>query len=74
MMLFTPESPRWLLLNKNDEQGARTIFEISGANADELIHEIKNTITPKKNPCSPVSFQNHCYWLFVGILQSTVRY
>ncbi|MFN5135856.1 MAG: sugar porter family MFS transporter [Chitinophagaceae bacterium] len=48
MMLFTPESPRWLLLNKNDEQGAKTIFEMSGANADELIHEIKNTITPKK--------------------------
>lgn len=48
MMLFTPESPRWLLLNNNDEQGARAIFEISGANADELIHEIKNTITPKK--------------------------
>ncbi len=48
MMLFTPESPRWLLLNKNDEQGARIIFEMSGANADELIHEIKNTITPKK--------------------------
>lgn len=48
MMLFTPESPRWLLLNKNDEAGARTIFEASGANANELIHEIKNTITPKK--------------------------
>lgn len=48
MMLFTPESPRWLLLNKNDEAGARTIFEMSGANADELIHEIKSAITPKK--------------------------
>lgn len=48
MMLFTPESPRWLLLNKNDEQGARAIFEISGANADALVHEIKNTITPQK--------------------------
>lgn len=48
MMLFTPESPRWLLLNKNDEQGTRAIFEMSGANADELVHEIKNTITPQK--------------------------
>jgi SP family arabinose:H+ symporter-like MFS transporter len=48
MMLFTPESPRWLLLNKNDEQGARAIFEMSGANADELIHEIKNSVTPQK--------------------------
>jgi MFS transporter, SP family, arabinose:H+ symporter len=48
MMLFTPESPRWLLLTKNDEAGARTIFEMSGANADELIHEIKSSIAPKK--------------------------
>ncbi len=48
MMFFTPESPRWLLLQKNDEQGARRIFEMSGANADELIHEIKNSKQPKK--------------------------
>jgi sugar porter (SP) family MFS transporter len=48
MMLFTPESPRWLLLNKNDEQGARAIFEMSGAKAEELIHEIKNSVAPQK--------------------------
>lgn len=48
MMFFTPESPRWLLLQKNDEAGARKIFEMSGANADELIHEIKNSKQPKK--------------------------
>jgi MFS transporter, SP family, arabinose:H+ symporter len=41
MMLFTPESPRWLLLYRNDEAGAKQIFEQSGANADELIAEIK---------------------------------
>jgi MFS family permease len=44
-MLFTPESPRWLLLNKNDEAGARRVFELSGASVDELIKEIKaNTV------------------------------
>lgn len=48
MMFVTPESPRWLLLQKNDEAGARMIFEMSGANADELIHEIKNSKQPKK--------------------------
>lgn len=48
MMFFTPESPRWLILNRNDEAGARKIFEMSGANADELVHEIKNSKQPKK--------------------------
>ena len=48
MMFATPESPRWLLLQKNDEAGARKIFEMSGANADELINEIKNSKQPKK--------------------------
>lgn len=48
MMLFTPESPRWLILNKQDEAGARKIFEMSGADADALIHEIKNSVTPQK--------------------------
>jgi sugar porter (SP) family MFS transporter len=48
MMLFTPESPRWLILNKQDEAGARKIFEMSGADAEALIHEIKNSVTPQK--------------------------
>jgi sugar porter (SP) family MFS transporter len=48
LMFFTPESPRWLLLNRNDEEGARKIFTLSGANADELIKEIKNSVQPVK--------------------------
>jgi MFS family permease len=35
-MLFTPESPRWLILYRNKEDEARKIFAKSGANADEL--------------------------------------
>lgn len=48
LMLVTPESPRWLILQKNDEAGARKIFDMSGANADEVIHEIKNSKQPEK--------------------------
>ena len=43
MMFFTPESPRWLLLYRNNENEAREIFKQSGANADELIAEIKKS-------------------------------
>jgi len=47
-MLFTPESPRWLILYKNDEAAAREIFARSGAPADEVIHEIKNSMQKQK--------------------------
>ena len=48
LMFFTPESPRWLLLYRNDEEGARKIFTLSGASAAELINEIKNTVHQTK--------------------------
>ncbi len=44
MMFFTPESPRWLILYRNNEAEARRVFEMSGANADELVTEIKNSV------------------------------
>jgi len=47
-MFFTPESPRWLILYKNDEAGARKIFALSGASADELVYEIKNSVQQVK--------------------------
>lgn len=47
-MFFTPESPRWLILYKNDEESARKIFAMSGAPADEVIAEIKNSTHKKK--------------------------
>jgi MFS transporter, SP family, arabinose:H+ symporter len=47
-MLFTPESPRWLLLYRNDEAAAREIFAKSGAPADEIIHDIKASAGKQK--------------------------
>jgi sugar porter (SP) family MFS transporter len=62
-MLFTPESPRWLILKKNDEAAAREIFVKSGINentkkedgfsfspspVDEMINEIKSSVQNQK--------------------------
>ena len=47
-MLFTPESPRWLILYKKDEASAREIFAKSGAPADEVIQEIKNSVQQQR--------------------------
>lgn len=43
MMLFTPETPRWLLLNKNDEVGARKVLSITEENIDSAVKEIKDS-------------------------------
>ena len=46
-MFFTPESPRWLILFRNNETDARKIFAKSGAPAEELIAEIKKSALQK---------------------------
>ncbi len=43
MMLFTPETPRWLLLNKGDELGARNVLSITEENIDLAVQEIKDS-------------------------------
>lgn len=47
LMFFTPESPRWLILFRKDEEGARKIFAKSNTPADELIIEIKHSVLQK---------------------------
>ncbi len=41
MVLFTPESPRWLITKKGDEAKARKILSITEENVDGAIDEIK---------------------------------
>ncbi len=43
LMMFTPESPRWLILYRNNEEDARKVFEQSGSDTEILIAEIKNS-------------------------------
>ncbi|MFM8347019.1 MAG: sugar porter family MFS transporter [Bacteroidota bacterium] len=43
MMLLTPESPRWLLLNQNDEAGARQVLALTNPDVDGAIAEIKSS-------------------------------
>jgi sugar porter (SP) family MFS transporter len=65
MMFFTPESPRWLLLNRNDETGARKIFEMSGSDADAIIQEIKNSKQPKKEALFSGKFSKPLWLAFL---------
>jgi MFS transporter, SP family, arabinose:H+ symporter len=48
LMFFTPESPRWLMLFKKDEAGARKILELTETNIDATVNSIKNSISIKK--------------------------
>lgn len=47
LMLVTPETPRWLILYKKDEAAAKKVLELTGENAEQVIAEIKATVTPK---------------------------
>lgn len=48
MVLKVPNSPRWLLLNKNDEVGARTVLSSLGIeDVESSIAEIKASVSQK---------------------------
>jgi MFS transporter, SP family, arabinose:H+ symporter len=48
LMVYTPESPRWLILFRNDEAAARKIFALSNAPTEDLIREIRKSAEQKK--------------------------
>lgn len=49
-MLAVPETPRWLLLHKNDEAHAREVLSITEDDVDKTINEIKAGAPEKKEP------------------------
>lgn len=48
LMLFTPESPRWLVLYKNDAATAKKILSITGEATDEMIDAIRKSVSGVK--------------------------
>ena len=53
LMFFVPESPRWLMVHKNDYDGARAILEISDpVGVDEAIKSIHKSIDEESHKAS----------------------
>lgn len=49
-MCYVPETPRWLLLYKNDEAHAKTVLSITEKDIDKTIRELKEASTHTKEP------------------------
>lgn len=49
-MFYVPETPRWLLLYKNDEAHARTVLSITEKDIDKTIRELKEASTHTREP------------------------
>ena len=48
LMLFTPETPRWLVLYKKDYEAAKKVLAITGEATDHIIEDIKNSVSSTK--------------------------
>lgn len=48
MMLMVPETPRWLLLYKKDEDTARSVLQLTETDIDRRVAEIKNSASSAK--------------------------
>jgi sugar porter (SP) family MFS transporter len=51
LLVFTiPESPRWLIVRKNDVDGAKKVFKRIGvANADEVVESVQSSVAHEAN-------------------------
>jgi len=49
-MLAVPETPRWLLLYKNDDTHARVVLSLTEDNVEKKVEEIKASASQKKEP------------------------
>jgi sugar porter (SP) family MFS transporter len=45
LMLFTPETPRWLVLYKKDYEAAKKVLAITGEATDHIIQDIQNSVS-----------------------------
>ena len=48
LMFFIPETPRWLVLYKKDDEAAKRVLALTGEASDHLIDEIKASVSSVK--------------------------
>lgn len=58
LMLFTPETPRWLVLYKNDAAAAKRVLALTGEATDEMIDAIRKSVSTVKESL----FSKKFYW------------
>ena len=67
---FVPETPRYLAMNGQDEKAERILARINGAEqAKVILHDIKNTVTEKKEKLMTYGF----LCIFVGVMLSVFQ-
>ena len=70
LICFVPETPRYLVMSGHDDKAREILGRIYGfANADSILHDIKNTITVKTERLMTYGFM--C--IFIGIMLSVFQ-
>ena len=70
LICFVPETPRYLAMNGQDEKAERILARINGTEqAKVILHDIKNTVTEKKEKLMTYGF----LCIFVGVMLSVFQ-